>query len=103
MNEARDDRRVEAMTKESHTVMAGKYEVLEELGDGAAGTTYKVRHALLDTLLCVRVLPAALTDDPRQLARVRQAFQLRHDHIVPVVDFGEEAKRYYLVEAFVEA
>src|SRR5437016_5483477 len=107
MNEARDNRRVEAMTKESHTVIAGKYEVLEELGDGAAGTAYKVRHALLDTLLSVTVLPAALTDDPRQLAlvqdAVRQAFGLRHDHIVPVLDFGEERERYYLVEAFVDA
>ena len=107
MNEARDDRRFEAMTKESHTVIAGKYEVLEELGDGAAGTAYRVRHALLDTLLSVTVLPAALTDDPRQLAlvqdAVRQAFGLRHDHIVPVLDFGEEGERYYLVEAFVDA
>src|SRR6266404_3770935 len=107
MNEARDNRRVEAMTKESHTVIAGKYEVLEELGDGAAGTAYKVRHALLDTLLSVTVLPAALTDDPRQVAlvqdAVRQAFGLRHDHIVPVLDFGEEGERYYLVEAFVDA
>src|SRR5439155_18477710 len=34
---------------------------------------------------------------------VRQAFGLRHEHIVPVLDFGEEAKRYYLVEAFVDA
>ncbi len=107
MNEARDDRRVEVMTKESHTVIAGKYEVLEELGDGAAGTAYKVRHALLDTLLTVTVLPAALTDDSRQLAlvqdAVRQAFGLRHEHIVPVLDFGEEGERYYLVEAFVDA
>src|SRR5881397_1479105 len=107
MNEARDDRRFEAMTKESHTVIAGKYEVLEELGDGAAGTAYRVRHALLDTLLSVTVLPAALTDDPRQLAlvqdAVRQAFGLRHDHIVPVLDFGEEGERYYLVEGFVDA
>jgi len=95
------------MTKESHTVIAGKYEVLEELGDGAAGTAYKVRHALLDTLLTVTVLPAALTDDSRQLAlvqdAVRQAFGLRHEHIVPVLDFGEEGERYYLVEAFVDA
>src|SRR5436309_8808020 len=107
MQGARDYRRVEAMPRESHTLIAGKYEVLEALGDGAAWETYTVRHALLDTLLSVTVLPAALTDDPRQLAlvqdAVRQAFGLRHDRIVPVLDFGEEAKRYYLVEAFVDA
>src|SRR5438445_22618 len=92
--------------RRSHPI-AGKYEVLEKLGDGATGTTYKVRHTLVDTVLSVTVLPATLTDDPGQLARVedavRQAFRLRHEHIVPVLDFGEEAEGYYLVEAFVDA
>ena len=101
------DERVEATARERHTLVAGRYEVLEELGDGAAGTAYKVRHALLDTLLCVTVLPAALTDDPRQLAlvedAVRRALGLRHEHIVPVLDFGEDGERYHLVEAFVDA
>ena len=101
------DERVEATARERHALVAGRYEVLEELGDGAAGTAYKVRHALLDTLLCVTVLPAALTDDPRQLAlvedAVRRALGLRHEHIVPVLDFGEDGERYHLVEAFVDA
>src|SRR2546425_10182677 len=107
MKGPRDDRRVEAALRESHALTAGRYEVLEELGDGPAGTTYKARHALLGNLLSVTVLPAALTDDPPQLAlvqdAVRQACRLRHDHIVPVLDFGEEQERYYLVEAFVDA
>ena len=107
MKGPRDDRRVEAAPRESHTLIAGRYEVLEELGDGPAGTTYKARHALLGNLLSVTVLPAALTDDPPQLAlvqdAVRRAVRLRHDHIVPVLDFGEEAKRYHLVEAFDDA
>ena len=107
MKGPRDDRRVEAAPRESHTLIAGRYEVLEELDDGPAGTTYKVRHALLGNLLSVTVLPAALTDDPPQLAlvqdAVRRAFGLRHDHIVPVLDFGEETKRHHLVEAFDDA
>ena len=101
------DERVEATARERHALVAGRYEVLEELGDGAAGTAYKVRHALLDTLLCMTVLPAVLTDDPRQLAlvedAVRRALGLRHEHIVPVLDFGEDGERYHLVEAFVDA
>src|SRR5881396_1456938 len=107
MKGPRDDRRVEAAPRESHTLIAGRYEVLEELDDGPAGTTYKVRHALLGNLLSVTVLPAALTDDPPQLAlvedAVRRAMGLRHEHIVPVLDFGEEGGRYHLVEAFVDA
>src|SRR5216117_100781 len=54
--------------RRSHPI-AGKYEVLEKLGDGATGTTYKVRHTLVDTVLSVTVLPATLTDDPGQRAR----------------------------------
>lgn len=78
--------------------------MLEELGRSAAGTAYKVRHPLLDSVLAVTVLSEELTADGGRLAHiqraVRAAVQLRHDHIVPVLDFGRDDGRYYLVEAF---
>ena len=88
------------------SLIAGKYEVLDEIGRSAAGTTYRVRHAILDSLLTVTVLPAELTEDPHRLSlvegAVRQASRLRHDHIVPVLDFGREADRYHVVEGLLD-
>lgn len=89
------------------SVIAGKYEVLEELGASAAGTTYKVRHTLLDSIFTLTVLPDGLSQDPARLGRVqravRSAFELKHDHIVRLLDLGCEGDRYHLVEAFAEA
>jgi len=87
-------------------IIAGKYEVIEEIGTGGAGTTYKVRHTFLDSLLSLTILPAQVTDDPAQLALVREGVRqvsgLRHEHIVSVLDFGQEGNRYYVVEALVD-
>ena len=89
------------------TLIAGRYEVLEALDRHAAGAVYKVRHALLDSVLVVTVLAEELTADGDRLARIqraaRAALGLRHDHIVPVLDFGRDDGRYYLVEAFTDA
>jgi hypothetical protein len=105
MNRA-SGRGAEAGSEPIHDLIVAKYEVLEQIGASAVGTTYKARHALLETMCSVTVLPAELTDDPRQLAllqaAVRATSRLRHEHIVPVVDFGREAGRYHLVEWFVE-
>jgi protein kinase-like protein len=98
--------RAESMPSEARTLVAGRYELLEQLADGATGTTYRARHVLLDTLVSVTVLPAAVSEDPAQVAivqdAVRRACRLRHDQIVPVLDFGEEATRYHVVEEFVD-
>jgi serine/threonine protein kinase len=88
------------------SLIAGKYEVCEQLAASPAGTTYKVRHTLLDSVLTLTVLPADLGADEARLARVqravRSAFELKHERIVRLLDFGCEDGRYQLVEAFVE-
>ena len=84
-------------------IIAGKYEALEEMSASAAGTTHKVRHVLLDALCSLTVVSPTAEQRPQVEDAVRRAYRLRHDHIVPVLDFGREADRYQVVEAFVEA
>jgi len=85
-------------------VIDDKYEVVAELGHGVAGAEYKVRHTLLDTTLALTVLPARVTADADLRARVmramREASELRHEHIAAVRDFGCSGNRYHVVEAF---
>jgi len=59
------------MTKESHPVIAAKYECWKSSATARRARRTRSGTVLLDTLLCVTVLPAALTDDPRQLALVQ--------------------------------
>src|SRR5919197_2892578 len=92
------------MNSMSHLI-AGRFEVLEEIGRHAAGITYKVRRTLLDSILTLTVLPEHLTKDPEHRARVRSAVEkataLRHDHIAPVVYLGRE-EHDHIGEAFVD-
>jgi serine/threonine protein kinase len=85
----------------------GRYEVLEEIGSSALGTTYAVRHPLLGMTLSVTALLPTLTDQPDRFAcvrsAVRQASRLRHEHIAPVLDFAWDAGRYHVAEAMVDA
>src|SRR6266850_443616 len=93
-------------SKQALDVIAGKYEVIEKLGQSAAGSTYKVRHTLLDSVLRVTVLGAEASADQDRLGqlqrRLRDAMPLRHEHLVQVLDFGSEAGRHHVVEEMVE-
>ena len=86
-------------------IIADKYEVLAEISCGAAGTVYKVRHTVLDSIATLTLLPEPVAGQEDRYARmyrtVRDTFELRHDHITPLQDFGRDGEnRYYAVEAF---
>jgi len=87
-------------------VIAGKYELLEEIGQGAGGT-YQARDTELDTIVAVTVRSEDVADDPERLARfegrVHQACELRHEHIVPVLGLARDTKPPLVVEAAIDA
>ncbi len=59
-------------SKQALDVIAGKYEVIEEIGQSAAGSTYKVRHTLLDSVLRVTVLAAEVSADRGRLGQLQR-------------------------------
>jgi serine/threonine-protein kinase len=93
-------------SKQALDLIAGKYEVIEEIARSAAGTTYKVRHTLLDSVLRVTELAPDVSADQDRLGqlqrRLRSAMPLRHEHLMQVLDFGSEAGRHHVVEEMVE-
>jgi serine/threonine-protein kinase len=93
-------------SKQALDLIAGKYEVIEEIGRSAAGTTYKVRHTLLDSIMRVTELAADVSADQDRLGqlqrRLRSAMPLRHEHLVQVLDFGSASGRHHVVEEMVE-
>ena len=88
-------------------LIAGKYEVVEENGQGAAGPTYKVRDKRRGSIVTLRLRPDQVADDPEQRAaverRVQLARELRHDHIVPVLGLARQGSQQYVVEEWVDA
>src|SRR5262249_28215525 len=77
----------------------GDFRILREIGRGGMGVVYEAEQLSLGRRIALKVLPFALTLDPRQLQRfkneARAAAQLHHQHIVPVYSVGCERSVHF--------
>ncbi|MCS6797816.1 MAG: protein kinase [Myxococcota bacterium] len=73
--------------------LAGKYHILEPIGEGAMGRVYRARQLALDKLVAIKVLHRHLATDPKVARRfhreARAAARLSHPHSLQILDFGE--------------
>src|SRR5579884_45930 len=84
----------------------GDYRLLREIGRGGMGIVYEAEQLSLGRRIALKVLPFALTLDPRQLQRfkneARAAAQLHHQHIVPVYAVGSERGVHFYAMQYIE-
>lgn len=84
----------------------GQFEVLEVLGQGAFGAVYHAKDTVLEREVAIKVPHASriTTQEMRQrfLREARSAAGLRHPHICPVFEVGEENDTPYIVMAFIK-
>jgi serine/threonine protein kinase/Tol biopolymer transport system component len=73
----------------------GSYEILGPIGAGGMGEVYRARDSRLNRDVALKVLPAALDDDPERLARFRREAQtlaaLSHPNIATIYGVEESA------------
>ncbi len=85
----------------------GRYQVMQQLGEGMLTTVYEARHAGSGRHFAIKVLRAPLAAKPhildRFLQQARAAAQLRHDNVVAIEEFGYTPTRsvYAAVELVV--
>jgi tRNA A-37 threonylcarbamoyl transferase component Bud32 len=76
--------------------VAGRYEILDRIGQGGMGKVYKVSHSQLGKVFALKVIGENLadTEDARELfyREARMASSVNHPNITSVVDFGEDAE-----------
>ena len=83
----------------------GHYKILDRIGSGGMGEVYRARDTRLGRTVAIKVLPAAVADDPdrreRFLREARAAAALSHPNIAALYEIGEENGQLYLVFEFV--
>lgn len=81
--------------------LAGRYEILESVGEGGMATVYKARCNLLNRYVAMKVLKDEFSKDAEFVKRFRaeaqSAASLTHPNIVSVYDVGEENGVNYIV------
>ncbi|MBZ0187818.1 MAG: serine/threonine protein kinase, partial [Candidatus Obscuribacterales bacterium] len=86
-----DEKIQPSLQKQDPHVIAGRYTVLEKLGQGGMGRVYRAIDPILDRVVAVKVLISDELDE-RYIARfqreARAASHLEHSSIVRVIDFG---------------
>jgi tRNA A-37 threonylcarbamoyl transferase component Bud32/tetratricopeptide (TPR) repeat protein len=85
--------------------LAGRYEILRELGAGGMATVYLAHDPRHDRQVALKVLRpdlAASLGPDRFLNEIRIAAKLTHPHILPVHDSGEAGGFLYYVMPYIE-
>jgi len=87
------------------TLIAGKYQILEELGRGGMGVVYKAEDIKLKRMIAIKFLSPDLLGDPdhrtRFLREAQTASALNHPHICTIHEVGEEEKKPYIAMEYV--
>ena len=79
----------------------GPYTVLASVGAGGMGEVYRALDTRLGRQVAVKILPEAVANDPRRVARfeteARALAALSHPNILGIHDFGRSDGRLYVV------
>jgi uncharacterized protein (TIGR03066 family) len=84
----------------------GRFVIRGKVGAGAFGTVYRAYDPQLDRVVALKVPNPGVMDTPKRVERflreAKAAAGLRHPHIVPVFDAGQDGDRYYIATAFID-
>lgn len=86
-------------------VLAGRYELLEKLGEGSLFADYRARDHETNALVTVKLLLPAFADDTALVASLKQCFSttspLNHPRIARILQVAEHEGQLVLVTEFV--
>jgi serine/threonine-protein kinase len=84
-------------------VLAGKYQLVRELGRGSMGTVWYAEHLALRSPVAIKLIDPGVGTNPDTLSRflreARAAAALRSPHVVQILDFGvDDAVPFIVME-----
>ena len=88
-------------------ILAGRYEIIEKVGEGGMAYVYKARDNLLNRYVAIKILKEEFSKDEVFVKRFRteaqSAASLIHPNIVSVFDVGEDKGVSYIVMELLES
>ena len=88
-------------------ILAGRYEIIEKIGEGGMAYVFKARDGLLNRYVAVKVLKEEYSKDEVFVTRFRteaqSAASLIHPNIVSVFDVGEDKGVSFIVMELLES
>ncbi|WP_051280096.1 Stk1 family PASTA domain-containing Ser/Thr kinase [Anaerovorax odorimutans] len=90
----------------SSRLLAGRYELLEKIGDGGMAIVYKAKCKVLNRYVAIKILKPEFTKDVKFIENFRRESQaaasLTHPNIVNVYDVGKDGNINYIVMELIE-
>jgi eukaryotic-like serine/threonine-protein kinase len=88
------------------TLLSGRYRLEEKIGAGGMSTVYRAFDPTLERWVAIKLMHRDISTDPDQLERFRRearaVARLNHQHVVTVIDAGEDEGAPYIVFEYVE-
>lgn len=87
-------------------LLAGRYELIEKIGEGGMAVVYKAKCRLLNRYVAIKILRPEFTKDEQFLESFKRESQaaagLQHPNIVSIYDVGKEGNINYIVMELVD-
>jgi predicted Ser/Thr protein kinase len=84
----------------------GKYQVVEQVGEGAMGVVYRAKDPVLNRTVAIKVMSEGLAQDAslreRFLREAQAAGSLQHPNLVTIYDFGETEGHLFIAMEYIE-
>ena len=90
----------------SNKLLAGRYELIEKIGEGGMAVVYKGKDRLLNRYVAIKILRPEYTKDEQFIESFRRESQaaagLSHPNIVGVYDVGKEGNIHFIVMELID-
>ena len=87
-------------------MLAGRYKIIQSLGEGGMGSVYKAQDTEVDRLVAIKVIRPELASDAQILQRFKQelilARQITHRNVVRIYDLGVSDSLKFISMEFIE-
>ena len=87
------------------TTFAGRYEVIEELGQGGMGRVYRVEDSKTNEELALKLIKPEIASDKKTIERfineLKIAHKISHRNVCSMYHLGEDQGNYYITMEYV--